>query len=106
MQASVNRPGLLPLVKQLLEHPAFSLKNPNKVRSVIGSFVQNAINFHDYSGSGYCWLADILLQLDGINPQMAGTSCNSSWALEEAHKGSSKTYETTVTTTDRSAIKQ
>jgi aminopeptidase N len=71
MQASVNRPGRLPLVKQLLEHPAFSLKNPNKVRSVIGSFVQNAINFHDYSGSGYRWLADMLLQLDVINPQMA-----------------------------------
>jgi aminopeptidase N len=71
MQAGVNRPGRLPLVTRLLEHPAFSLKNPNKVRSVVGSFVNTAVNFHDRSGSGYRWLADIVLQLDAINPQIA-----------------------------------
>ena len=71
MQAGVNRPGRLSLVKQLMEHPEFTLKNPNKVRSVVGSFVRSAINFHDASGSGYRWLADTVLQLDTMNSQIA-----------------------------------
>lgn len=58
-------------VKALLEHPAFDLKNPNKVRSVIGTFAQNAIHFHNVNGEGYRFLADHILTLDSLNPQIA-----------------------------------
>ncbi|MFO6425391.1 aminopeptidase N [Motilimonas sp. KMU-193] len=59
-------------VKALLEHPSFSIKNPNRTRSLIGSFVAaNTAIFHAKDGSGYAFLGDILLQLNKINPQVA-----------------------------------
>jgi aminopeptidase N len=59
-------------VKELLSHPAFSFKNPNKVRAVIGAFSQaNPRHFHALDGSGYEFLADMLIKLDAINPQVA-----------------------------------
>jgi aminopeptidase N len=59
-------------LQQLVAHPAFTLKNPNKVRAVLGAFAGlNARNFHAADGSGYEYLADRVLELDGINPQMA-----------------------------------
>jgi aminopeptidase N len=59
-------------VKRLLSHKAFSLKNPNKVRSLIGAFCgQNHVNFHKLDGSGYEFLADRVLELDALNPQVA-----------------------------------
>lgn len=55
-----------------MEHPAFTLKNPNKVRALIGAFAgQNLINFHAADGSGYRFLADLVIQLNGFNPQIA-----------------------------------
>lgn len=72
VQASSELPGTLTKVKQLLNHPAFSLKNPNKVRSVIGSFCQaNPRNFHAADGSGYAFLTEMLLKVDKLNPQIA-----------------------------------
>lgn len=58
-------------VKKLLDHPAFSLKNPNKVRSLLGVFGQNHVHFHHESGRGYRLLADRICQLDPLNPQLA-----------------------------------
>jgi aminopeptidase N len=59
-------------IKQLVAHPAFDIGNPNIVRAVIGSFANfNHINFHDESGSGYDFLAEQVLLLDPLNPQMA-----------------------------------
>ncbi|MEJ2056572.1 MAG: aminopeptidase N [Desulfofustis sp.] len=58
-------------VVKLLEHPSFSLQNPNKVRALVGAFCQNHFHFHHSSGRGYDFLADIVLQLDKINPQVA-----------------------------------
>jgi aminopeptidase N len=53
-------------------HPAFSLANPNRTRSLIGSFAMaNLSQFHHASGEGYAFLADIVLQLDRANPQVA-----------------------------------
>lgn len=50
----------------------FDIKNPNKVRSLIGVFCNaNAINFHRADGSGYELLTDIVLQLNSLNPQVA-----------------------------------
>lgn len=72
VQASSEVPGTLAQVKLLLSHPAFQLKNPNKVRAVIGAFTQfNPRHFHAVDGSGYAFLTEMLLKLDTINPQIA-----------------------------------
>jgi aminopeptidase N len=55
-----------------MEHPAFSIRNPNKVRALIGAFAGgNPLRFHAADGSGYRFLADQVLALDPLNPQIA-----------------------------------
>ncbi len=72
LQASCELPHTLANVKKLLAHPAFNIKNPNKVRSLIGAFSQNnPRHFHAADGSGYAFLTDMLLKMDKINPQIA-----------------------------------
>ena len=72
LQATAPLPGTLEEVKSLLNHPAFSIANPNRVRSLIGTFCSmNHICFHDKSGDGYRFLADQVLRLDAMNPQIA-----------------------------------
>ncbi|TAL63865.1 MAG: aminopeptidase N [Legionella sp.] len=72
IQGSSERPHTLAKVKELLSHPAFSIKNPNKVRAVIGAFCfANPRNFHAIDGSGYSFLREMLFTLDQINPQIA-----------------------------------
>ena len=72
LQATRPHPGALAQVRELLRHPDFEIRNPNKVRAVIGAFcAQNHINFHDASGSGYEFLGEQAMQLDSINPQIA-----------------------------------
>jgi aminopeptidase N len=72
VQAGSPLPGALARVQQLMLHPAFNLKNPNKVRALIGAFAnQNLINFHAGDGSGYRFLADQVIALDDFNPQIA-----------------------------------
>ncbi|MEO8923730.1 MAG: aminopeptidase N [Caldimonas sp.] len=59
-------------VKQLLKHPDFSLANPNRARSVIGTFCMgNPAGFHRADGAGYAFWVDRVLQLDAVNPQLA-----------------------------------
>lgn len=71
LQASCELACTLEQVKALLSHPHFNIKNPNKVRSVIGAFTQaNPRNFHAKDGSGYAFLTEMLLKLDKINPQI------------------------------------
>jgi aminopeptidase N len=70
----VTRPqsDALDRVKYLMGHPAFSLKNPNRVRALIGAFVgQNRINFHRLDGEGYRLLADVVIELNKLNPEIA-----------------------------------
>ncbi|RUR14000.1 aminopeptidase N [Legionella sp. km772] len=72
IQATREHQDTLIHVEQLLKHPAFSMKNPNKVRSLIGAFCQgNPRNFHHIDGSGYRFLKSMLITLDQINPQIA-----------------------------------
>lgn len=72
VQALSTRADTLARVRALTAHPAFELHNPNKVRALIGAFCHNnPARFHDPSGAGYAFLADYVLQLDGINPQIA-----------------------------------
>ncbi|GMR18123.1 MAG: aminopeptidase N [Gammaproteobacteria bacterium] len=71
-QATSQLPGTLDEVKSLMKHPAFDIRNPNKVRALIGAFAHgNPLHFHDSSGSGYEFLADRVLELDPLNPQVA-----------------------------------
>lgn len=71
-QAACVLPGGLERVKALMEHPAFDFHNPNKVRSLIGVFCNsNPVNFHREDGEGYRFLADNVIALDKLNPQIA-----------------------------------
>jgi len=70
-EAFSRLPGTIARVKQLTAHPAFTLKNPNKVYALLGSFGANQINFHAADGSGYNLMVEQSLALDAINPQVA-----------------------------------
>ncbi|XP_008238922.1 PREDICTED: puromycin-sensitive aminopeptidase isoform X1 [Prunus mume] len=71
LQAMSDVPGNVENVRNLLSHPAFDLRNPNKVYSLIGGFCGSPVNFHAKDGSGYKFLGEIVMQLDKINPQVA-----------------------------------
>ena len=72
LQAISQLPGTLAEVEALIQHPAFEIKNPNKVYSLIGAFCRsNPYRFHDASGKGYLFLADKVLQIDAFNPSVA-----------------------------------
>jgi len=72
VQAMAHHPQVLQQVKGLMQHPAFSIVNPNKVRALIGAFVMNnPVRFHSADGSGYSFLLDLVLELDPLNSQVA-----------------------------------
>ncbi|MBP2301044.1 aminopeptidase N [Azospirillum picis] len=72
VQAMSHRPDALEQVTALLGHPAFEIRNPNKVYALIGGFANgNPVRFHDAGGAGYRFLADQVLRLDPMNPQVA-----------------------------------
>jgi aminopeptidase N len=72
MQATQPGHGTLERVEELMQHPAFSIRNPNKVRALIGAFAMaNPTGFHAPDGSGYRFVADRVVELNGINPQVA-----------------------------------
>jgi len=72
VQASSNLPDTFEKVQSLLDHPDFSIKNPNKVRSLIYMFaMQNHFHFHNRNGQGYTFIADQIIELDRVNHQVA-----------------------------------
>ena len=71
VQASSRLPTTLSSVIQLLKHPAFDLKVPNKVYALIRAFAANHVRFHAADGGGYAFLGDQVLALDALNPQVA-----------------------------------
>jgi aminopeptidase N len=71
VQASSRLPQTLEAVQGLTRHPAFDLRNPNKVYALIRSFGANHVRFHAADGSGYAFLAAQVLALDPLNPQIA-----------------------------------
>jgi aminopeptidase N len=71
VEAMSRLPGTVARVKELASHPAFTLKNPNKVYALLGSFGANQVNFHAADGSGYDLMVEQSVALDGINPQVA-----------------------------------
>jgi aminopeptidase N len=81
-QAISTDPGTLAQVQGLTKHADFTMTNPNRVRSLIGVFgMMNQVRFHAADGSGYAFLGDAVLELDGINPQVAArmVSCFNAW---------------------------
>ena len=69
-----TRPGheAVHRVTQLLAHPSFSMRNPNKVRALVGAFAMlNPTGFHAPDGAGYRFLADRVMELNASNPQVA-----------------------------------
>lgn len=71
VRASSRREGTLERVKALLSDPAFDIKVPNLVRALIGSFARNPVAFYHRSGEGYRFVADKILEIDSLNPQVA-----------------------------------
>ena len=71
LQAQIPESETLDRVRGLMSHHAFSLRNPNRVRALIGGFAANATQFNRTDGAGYDFLTDIVLELDPANPQVA-----------------------------------
>ncbi|ENY80538.1 aminopeptidase N [Sphingopyxis sp. MC1] len=71
VQAWSMRPDTVEAVRQLAEHPDFTLSNPNRVRSLYGAFTGNQAAFHQADGAGYRLIADLVIALDPRNPQTA-----------------------------------
>ncbi|WEX78382.1 aminopeptidase N [Sinorhizobium numidicum] len=87
IQATIPGPGTLDRVKQLMSDPLFNASNPNRVRSLIGTFAfSNLTGFNRADGEGYRFLARQILEIDPRNPQLAArllTSMRSWRSLEE-----------------------
>ena len=89
LQASSIDAQTFTTVQALLKHPAFDLKNPNRVRSLIGAFSQaNPLHFHAANGQGYQFLAEQIIALNTINPQVASRMLNAltQWRRHDANR--------------------
>ena len=88
LQALSRRASIIEDVRNLSQHKDFDLANPNRLRSLLGSFAMgNTRGFHDRSGQGYTFLSDYVLALDKRNPQIAAglLSPLSSWRRYAEH---------------------
>jgi aminopeptidase N len=83
MQAACNREGNLSNVKALVKHPAFQIKNPNCCYSLILAFARSAVNFHAADGSGYEFLADMVLEVDKVNHQVSARIAGAFTAVKQ-----------------------
>jgi aminopeptidase N len=72
VQATSDLPGAVDRLERLVAHPAFELRNPNRARSVLHAFaMENPVHFHAADGSGYRFVANHVIELDRLNPQVA-----------------------------------
>ncbi len=72
LHAGTHRQDILARLQLLKSHPEFTMSNPNRVRAVIGTFAFfNVIGFHNLNGEGYRFVADHIIQLNDLNPQVA-----------------------------------
>jgi len=71
LQAGSRLHGTLAEVRKLLAHPAFDIKNPNKIYALIRTFCANHVRFHAADGGGYRFLADQVIAINAFNPQVA-----------------------------------
>lgn len=71
VQALSQRSDTVEQVSELTRHPDFLVHNPNRVRSLLGVFTQNQVQFHRRDGAGYRLIADFVITIDANNPQLA-----------------------------------
>jgi len=71
LQAAAQRPDTVDAVLKLSVHPDFMITNPNRLRSLAGTFAGNHWAFHSPDGRGYAFLADMIIAADKLNPQVA-----------------------------------
>ena len=71
LQAAAQRPDTVDQVLKLAQHPDFVITNPNRLRSLAGTFGANHWAFHSADGRGYAFLADMIIAADKLNPQVA-----------------------------------
>ena len=72
LHANTDRPDILARISMLMGHSQFTINNPNRVRALIGSFsFFNVTGFHNIDGTGYKFVADYLIKLNEVNPQVA-----------------------------------
>jgi aminopeptidase N len=86
LQAAIPDADTLDRVRHLMNHPAFSLKNPNRARALIGGFAMaNQRQFNRPDGAGYDFLAEMALTIDRFNPQVAARLATAfrTWRLLE-----------------------
>jgi aminopeptidase N len=76
-QAMSYAPDALEQTIALFEHAAYTLHNPNRARSLLGALIANSSSFHERSGRGYEFVAQKIIELDAINPQVAARMANS-----------------------------
>lgn len=89
LQAMIPEPATIQRVIQLMQHADFSMKNPNRLRSLIGTFTNmNLTSFHALDGSGYALLKRVVLEVDPLNPQIAARLLSSlrSWRTFEPRR--------------------
>ena len=86
LQAAIPEPGTLDRVRGLMGHPSFSMATPNRVYALIGGFAANPTQFNRPDGAGYDFVAEIVIALDGKNPQVAARLLNAfrAWRTMEA----------------------
>lgn len=77
LQAGARRKDVLAQVKRLMKHPAFDIKNPNRISALIGTFAGNGFGFHAKDGSGYAFIAEMIRKIDPINPHSAAALAKS-----------------------------
>ena len=76
-QGSSYAKDSLDTIVQLFNHPAYSLTNPNRARSLLGALIGNSMAFHQRDGAGYRFVSEKIIELDSINPQVAARMANS-----------------------------
>jgi aminopeptidase N len=94
LQAAIPEAATLDRVRALLADPAFAMGNPNRLRALVGSFATaNQTQFNRPDGAGYDFLAEVVIDTDGRNPQVAARllSAFRSWrALEAGRRGKAR----------------
>jgi len=88
LQAGSILPETVLAVRELMKHPAFDIRNPNRVRALIGAFSVNHLRFHSLDGGGYALVGEVIRQLDPINPQVSARLAGSfeSWRRYDAKR--------------------
>jgi aminopeptidase N len=88
LQAASQRPDTIDVVESLARHTDFSIRNPNRWRALVSNFAANQWAFHHASGRGYRFVADMILEVDKLNPQVAARQVPSlgRWRRFEANR--------------------